>query len=538
MSDGRAALRVYFPVMTIKRLAGSVALLAFLFAGLGARSRAADAGLDAAFQKFWDAPTPAIASAAADSLAASGIAFDEAFTRLRAGRPYSKAAPTGVVRNSRRDGELEFFYSVNVPPDYDPSREYPVRFQLHGGVTAPEDNRPRGTGAVGALAGDGRQIYILPTGWVDAPWWSERQVKNLHEILDAVKRAYNVDENRVVVSGVSDGGTAAFYVAMHDTTPYASFLPLNGFLMVLRNRALVLEDLFPNNLVNKPFFIVNGGLDRLYPTSLVDPVVRYLRNGGVTVDYRPQPNGVHNTAWWPEVKAPFEQFVREHPRNPLPETLTWQRGEDDPFTRAHWLVVDRLGGADSDRPLADVNLVPMPPTREFGATTIGTRVTTVLHGSNAEAIGLRAGDVLVSVNDEDVPSGADFDQMLTHCCKAGARMQMVVSRNSHPVQLTGTYDPMSSGESLRLFQPRRRSGRVDLVKAGNTVRATTRGVSEYTLLLSPDAFDFAKPVTVITNGTVSFEGKVERSVSTLLKWAAADNDRTMLFGAELHVKVN
>jgi hypothetical protein len=40
------------------------------------------------------------------------------------------------------------------------------------------------------------------------------------------------------------------------------------------------------------------------------------------------------------------------------------------------------------------------------------------------------------------------------------------------------------------------------------------------------------------NGKVVFEGRVTKSVATLLKWAAIDSDRTMLFGAELHVKVN
>jgi len=44
-------------------------------------------------------------------------------------------------------------------------------------------------------------------------------------------------------------------------------------------------------------------------------------------------------------------------------------------------------------------------------------------------------------------------------------------------------------------------------------------------------------VTVVVNGKKAFEGRVERSVKTLLKWAAVDNDRTMLYGAELKVKV-
>jgi len=37
---------------------------------------------------------------------------------------------------------------------------------------------------------------------------------------------------------------------------------------------------------------------------------------------------------------------------------------------------------------------------------------------------------------------------------------------------------------------------------------------------------------------VSFTGRLEKSLATLLKWAARDNDRTMLFGAEVHVIVN
>ena len=165
----------------------------------------------------------------------------------------------------------------------------------------------------------------MPAAWDEAPWWNAAQVENLRVILDRVKRTYNVDENRVVVAGVSDGATGAYYVAMRDTTPYASFLPLNGFIMILANPSVgIREQLFPNNLRNKPFFVVNGGRDQLYPTSLVDPYVRHLQGGGVALTYRPQPEGQHNTAWWPEVKDTFEQFVREHPRDPYPVKLTWE----------------------------------------------------------------------------------------------------------------------------------------------------------------------------------------------------------------------
>src|SRR5205814_5923908 len=121
-----------------------------------------------------------------------------------------------------------------------------------------------------------------------------------------------------------------------------SFLPLIGSIMVLGNPDDRLDDLYPNNLLIKPLFIVNGGRDPLYPTGDVTPIVRYLRQGGVSVTYHPQPHADHDTTWSPAVKESFEQFERAHPRNPLPDVLTWQCGDRDPFCRAHWLIIDEL----------------------------------------------------------------------------------------------------------------------------------------------------------------------------------------------------
>src|SRR6267142_6958548 len=160
------------------------------------------------------------------------------------------------LSNKTSDGFVHNF-AVNVPPNYDPARRYQVRFQLHGGVGGRTTNEPRGTGEIGALAG-AEQFYVLPYSWIEAPWWGDDQVLNLSAIVDDLKRTYNIDENRVVVAGVSDGGTGAYYIAMRETTPYASFLPLNGFIMVLANEEIDQGQLFPDNLRNKPMFVING----------------------------------------------------------------------------------------------------------------------------------------------------------------------------------------------------------------------------------------------------------------------------------------
>src|SRR6476659_6528384 len=103
---------------------------------------------------------------------------------------------------------------------------------------------------------------------------------------------------------------------MLDTTPYASFLPLNGYILVLQHTAQE-DELFPGNLRNKPLFVVNGGRDPLYPMAAVEPTLEHLSRGGVTMTYKPQPQAGHDTTWWPEVKDAYEAFVHGHRRVPF-----------------------------------------------------------------------------------------------------------------------------------------------------------------------------------------------------------------------------
>src|SRR5204863_7684458 len=107
------------------------------------------------------------------------------------------------------------------------------------------------------------------------------------------------------------------------------------------------------------------------------------------------------------------------------------------------------------------------------------------------------------------------------------------------VALEDVNSVMFDGSKWEIF-PRRRavpSGRVDIERHGNAFEARTRGVSEFALLLTPEAIDFAKPGQGSVNGNQAFNGVVKKDLPTLLKWAARDNDRTALYGAELHIIV-
>ena len=502
-----------------------------------ARPIAQSPNVEAVLTTFWSAGSPGDAARVVDAIVQTRVAFDDAYRRLKQGRPHG-SQKGGLIRLSNRteDG-VEHHFALNVPATYDPGRKYQARFHLHGGVMMRQTNAPPSSGgAIGALEG-AEQIDIVPFSWQDAPWWGDDQLLNLRAILDTAKRSYNIDENHVVVSGVSDGGTGAYYVAMRDTTPYASFLPLNGFIMVLANRDLGINSpLYPNNIRNKPLFAVNGGRDPLYPTARVDPYMDHFKRNGVVVEYQPQPNAGHNTSWWPQVKDQFATFARGHARNPLPDTLTWETSDPKTHNRAHWLVIDALGKARAEaQSLPDLNEMVGPPEPDFGVRGVGARINRVVPGSNADRIGVKAGDALVRLNGETVHVGVDVAEVLEDI-KPGSEITLLVARNNAPLELRGRYEPqLVTPLPRQLFDRTLPSGRVDLTRSGNTVTATTRGVTGFTLLLSPDQFDFGKPVKVVANGETVFDKKVEKNLRTLLKWAALDNDRTMLFGAEVHI---
>jgi hypothetical protein len=502
---------------------------------------AAETAIDRAFDAFWSARDPRGAAERIPAILKTGITFDEALMRVRQGRHYESDPPKGrqFGRHRTFDG-IDHEYAYLVPETYDATRPIQVRVQLHGGIgrlRPPAVNRIR----VDALPGAVDEIAVFPAGWLQSAWWSASQVDNLHRILDRLKRTYNIDENRVYLTGSSDGGTGAFFVAFRDTTPWASFLPLIGDMMVLATPSVGADgDMFPGNAINKPFFIVNGGRDRLYPAHVTRVYAGHLESLGGTVVFREYPDSDHSTAWWPDERANFEGFVQDHPREPLPDKISWQTERTDRYNRAHWLVIERLGSVSGESRLPDSNLLRRGRELDFGlrinsALDRGRRAQKVVPGSNAFDVGLRPGDRFVEVNGASVETGRDIAEGMQRW-EIGGRLRFVVERQGRRQVLEGVFRPTEVEIPPAAIFPRRKpSGRVDLVRRGNLVDVSTEGVRAFTLLLSPSIFDFRRPIEVVANGRRVFNGMVEPSVETMLKWAARDNDRTMVFGAEVNI---
>ena len=325
-------------------------------------------------------------------------------------------------------------------------------------------------------------------------------------------------------------------------TPFASFLPLLGNPGVLANPSVEVDgQLYISNFVNRPLFVVNGLRDPKYPAARIAPYLELLDHAGVSMTFRPQATGGHDTTWWGTERVHYETFVREHPRVPHPALLSWETEKVDRYNRVQWLVVDELGVRMSDTELADTNLFAERFEPDFGMRgdsrkERGTRIVQVLPGSDAALMGLEVGDKILEI---DGRATADITEIMAAFERnTGGEITIAVDRRGSRETLSGPFPPEARrGPERKLYSRSRPSGRVDVVRRGNTFDARTRGVARFTLLLSPDVVDFATPVVVKVNGHTAHDGPVSKDVAALLKWAARDNDRTMLYGAELAITV-
>src|SRR5262252_1227945 len=89
--------------------------------------------VDAAFDAYWKAPDPKAADKTISGIVASGVDFETAVSRLKAGRTYAQEK-TGIIRIPQQIGGEQFETIISIPPEYDPSKKWEVRVQLHGGV--------------------------------------------------------------------------------------------------------------------------------------------------------------------------------------------------------------------------------------------------------------------------------------------------------------------------------------------------------------------------------------------------------------------
>lgn len=169
--------------------------------------------------------------------------------------------------------------------------------------------------------------------------------------LNYVKQRFNVDENRVIIAGDSDGGRGAYAMAETEATFYAAAIPVIGAPGGVTRYA---------NLRNLPWFAINGDKDSIFKIDGVRRSVEQMKAIGIDLTWKLVEGGGHDPFFFKTYKKDVCKFIVEHPRKPLPLIVDWtidpaKAGYETgfPANTFRWIRIDKAGETRSKTSFGD-----------------------------------------------------------------------------------------------------------------------------------------------------------------------------------------
>jgi phospholipase/carboxylesterase len=185
---------------------------------------------------------------------------------------------TGIIHDHNEPGSRGGF-SLYVPEYYAPDRRWPLVMALHGGSG-------NGRGFLWSWLRDARSlgaILVAPTatGSTWALMGEDADTPNLARILDSVRSRWNVDPARLLLTGMSDGGTFCYVTGIEGTSPFTHLAPIAATF-----HPLMAEMASAERLRGLPVFLVHGRLDWMFPLQVARQTRDALTAAGAEIIYR------------------------------------------------------------------------------------------------------------------------------------------------------------------------------------------------------------------------------------------------------------
>jgi len=497
---------------------------------LGALAARADDGLDRALARLRTAPFAARADAVR-AVEALEPAVPDVVARLKAGFTVDPIGPGWHVLLARDETDAARPFQLFVPARDAPA-PMPLLVHLHGGVSRPDfayAPRQVGYGRLWVESAERAGFAVaFPLGRRDCTWWRAEGVAHVRAVIRETKRLLPIDDDAIVGTGFSDGGSGCFHLAMAAPWLFAAFIPMNGHPAVAARASG--EQLYLRNLKRTPLFVTMTRDDALYPAASVLEHLDLALDAGASLRIVSWEGGNHRPVYFEDLRKSFERFVSEAARDALPTKIDWWCAT--PATgRVAWVEVLELGAAVGDADAEpDLNVVSKPGRVRLGVQVNrafagpGVQVTEVVPDTPAHGMGMAKGDVIVRLDERAIRGLPDLVAALGDK-RFGEVVTVVVRRDGREAPLDGRIPPFAPEPYYRRGAP---TARVSVRVEGNTIRITSRHVRRLRLLLSPDLFGDA-PVEVLANGRRAGAEQRELSQKEILERYAREADGRRIF---------
>ena len=490
-----------------------------------------------------DAPRGDRAAAIAKVVDLAGTAADVTRT-IRAALPAPPTEAGWHVLEATDSENVTRPYHLYVPESAVRATEpLPLLIDMHGGVSRPEfidaERFAQFRETWTEIADEYGVVVAMPLGRVDCTWWTDAGVRHVQAVIRDAKRHAPIDSDRVVATGFSDGGSGCYYLAMAAPDPFAALLPMNGHPMVAVGASQ--RQLYLRNAVSMPLFVCMTQDDGLYPAQTVLPHILALIRESAQIHLVSYPTGGHSPSYFEDQSEAFAGFITSALRDTIPDTIEWATAHIETGRRA-WAEVLEIGAADADAPaeaVPDIQVLSSPGRvligigidREYEGA--GVRVTTVDDRRPAGELGLQEGDVVIRVDDATIADLGDLRVVLGKK-RFGDELTVEVRRGAESVVATTTIPAFTPEPS---YDREREAAWFSLVRDGNTVDVTSRGVRRLRLHLSDAQFDLTNEIVVVVNGIERARELRAPDLQRVVEDWASNADSGSLFPAFIDVAV-
>ena len=170
-------------------------------------------------------------------------------------------------------------FSLYVPEYYEEEREWPVVVAMHGG-----SGHGRDFLWAWMRAARGHGVLLLSPTSINRTWslmGRDVDSENLTRMIEQLRADYRVDESRIMLTGMSDGGTFALLCGLRNSVPSTHLAPISASF----HPSMVAfgEDGRPAGL---PIYLTHGALDWMFPIQVARAAREALEGAGALVEYR------------------------------------------------------------------------------------------------------------------------------------------------------------------------------------------------------------------------------------------------------------
>ncbi len=473
---------------------------------------------------------------------------------------FKKGTARGIrtAKNMCIDG-FERPYYLYIPENYDHNKKTPLLVYLHGGVSrkdiSEDDVKYFKDSPFIKIAEEQGYILLFPVGQYGATWWDSVGIANILRQIRVTKREYNIDDNRVFMTGFSDGGSASFLFAMSYPSYFAGFLPLNGHPGV-GSEVGKIQTYFVN-LFNRPMYVINTDEDGLYPADEIHDMLELAYEAEADIFYRIYTGIGHEFDYAEEELPRMVSFMENNPRHLRP-LVKWESAY--PNQECMWLRIDSIseqGHADwykdhnmeivddrvmfgfyPDDDFAGIDLDAIDkqvlseffPNHDFKGPAV--KISKVIGDSTLCAVvGMKDGDVIIRLGDMPVNTIEDV-YAYKETKKCGDLAEIVILRDGEVL----VFEDQFPGPTISdLFTRGKPSGRIEGYFSGNIFTLKTSQIAVFTIKIHPDMVQIDQNIVIIANGEVVFDKKIGANPEYLLKNYLKNKDRERLYINEITI---